>query len=871
MSRRKLLLIDGMSNVFRAFYGIRRLSRQGLPTNAIFGFTTMLRKVLNDEQPDYIAVVFDSAEPTFRHQMYAEYKANRAAMPDELATQMPYIFRVCEALRIPIIQQPGYEADDLIGTMARQAVDQGLDVVIVSNDKDLCQLVNDHVIVIKADQQTRIVLDARGVEQRLGVPPSQVVDVLALWGDSSDNIPGAPGIGEKGSVQIIKQFGSLEKALAGWEQVERKSYRESLRDHRDLILTSRELVRIKTDVPLEIDWTALERRPPDQAKAYALFTELDFTSLLKDFTDERIVSAAAPTKAGSAATPEVPVRYHTVTAQPEVQQAFESLWSRDRFAFVLDTTREKLQGIALSSQPYAADYIDLRTGQYALDGLRAVMENGLLAKTTYDLKPAIKLLRSQGITVEGACDDVMIAAWLLEPNRGKYELAALAHDYLHLDVSGDAGFDACRQADAILRLTTELHARLQQQQLESVYHEIELPLIVILAEMELAGVSIDLNLLREVSVELESKLAGLSEKIYEQAGRTFNINSPQQLADVLEALNIQIKRKTKKTGRVSTSADVLAEVAAEHPIVQHILDYRELAKLKGTYVDALPKLIDPRTGRIHTTFDQTGTATGRLSSRNPNLQNIPVRSAMGREIRKAFVAAPGHQLVVADYSQIDLRVLAHMSGDEAMTRAFRQGRDIHAEVARTVFGATTEAEERELRRLAKIVNFAIAYGIGAFGLAQRVGLSRTQAKQVIENYYRTYPGVRRYMHETIESARRQGFVRSLCGRIRQIPQITDRNANVRQRAEREAINAPIQGGSADIFKLGMIRVHRALQRQQLKARMVLHVHDEVLLEVPEPELLSVLQLVKQEMEQAYPLSVPLVVDVAHGRNWLEVK
>ncbi len=873
MARKKLVLIDGMSNVYRAYFAIPRLSnRQGLPTNAIYGFTTMLRKVLKDERPDYIAVVFDTEEPTFRHEMHPEYKANRAEMPDDMALQMPYILRVCEALRIPVLKIPGYEADDIIGTLARRAEKEKMDVVIVSNDKDLCQLVDDHVVVVKADRQTTTVLDRKGVEERLGVPPEKVVDVLALWGDASDNIPGAPGIGEKGSAQIIKQFGSLENALAHWDQVKRKSYREALRDYKEQILKSRELVTIRTDLPIDIDWEALRYREPDPDETIALFTELDFASLLKDFIDLDTRKVAARTARAARPTAEPPGEYRVVTDRQEARRILDGLWERDRFAFVLDMNADEVRGVSLATRPRSASYIDLTTSGLSLDDFQEAFENGLLAKTTHDLKQTLKLFLPRRMAIEGSIDDVMIASWLLDPNRGKYDLATIAREHLGIDVPTEATAEhLAEQADVIWRLTGELRQQLKENELTKLYEEMELPLVEILADMELAGIRVDPQVLREVGEELEAELEELSQKIYREAGREFNINSPQQLAGVFEALHIEVTRKTRKTGRMSTSADVLEGLASQYPIARYVLEYRELAKLKGTYVDALPKLINPQTGRIHTTFDQTGTATGRLSSKNPNLQNIPVRSERGREIRKAFVAAPGHRLISADYSQIDLRVLAHMTGDEAMTRAFREGRDIHAEVARTVFGAKTEKEERELRRLAKIVNFAIAYGIGAFGLSQRVGLSRREAQAVIENYYRRYPGVRRYMEETPKLARKQGFVRSLCGRIRPIPQIANKNYAVRQRAEREAINAPIQGGSADIFKLGMIRVYRALKREGLKARMVLQVHDELLLEVPVREVKRVRELVKQEMEQAYPLRVPLVVEVGEGKNWLEVK
>jgi len=868
---RRVFLVDGMSTIFRAYYAIRGLATsRGFPTNAIYGFTTMLRKLILEEKPEYLAVVFDTGEPTFRHKLFPSYKANRAEMPDDLALQIPYIHKVCEALGVPTLAIPGYEADDVIGTLARRAAHEGMDVVIVSNDKDLCQLVSAHVRLLKADRHAYVYYDEKGVEEWLGVRPDQVVDLLALWGDSTDNIPGAPGIGEKGAVQILRQFGTLEQALANWEKVEKKSYRESLRDHRDLILISRELVTIRTDLPVEIELEQLRYRGPDPHRAYELFAELEFASLLKDIVEVEKIAAERPT---AAVTKEEMGEYRFVSDERALREWVERVWAADRFAFSLAASEEGIRGIALALEPRAAIYVDVTAVPAAGEIVREILENGLIIKCAHDVKSALKVFASQGIEPAGTLEDVLIAAWLLDPNRGKYDLRTLARDYLRIEWEEEpASWRAsARAADVILRLNGVLARRLAEMELERVYREIELPLIGILAEMERIGIRVEVEALREASEEMEREIEALTRRIYETAGREFNINSPQQVGEVLEEHGLIVTRRTKKTGRISTSADVLEELAGDHELPRLILDYRELVKLKGTYLDSLPRLVNPATGRVHTTFNQAGTATGRLSSASPNLQNIPVRTPLGRRIRRAFVAEPGWLLLSADYSQIELRILAHLTGDPEMTEAFRRGLDIHAHVARTVFGAQTPEQEQELRRLAKIVNFGIAYSIGAFGLAQRTGLSRREAQRVIENYYRTYRGVRRFMEEIPKQARRTGYVRTLFGRIRPIPDIANKNPSLRARAEREAINAPVQGTAADLVKLAMIRVHHALRKNALKSRLLLQVHDELLLEVPEEEREIVPELVTTEMENVHRLNVPLVVEIGMGRNWMEAK
>lgn len=865
MPRPRLFLIDAMSNIFRAYYAIRGLSnRSGLPTNAIYGFTAMLRKLIVEEKPEYLVAAFDTAEPTFRHQMYEAYKANRAEMPDDLGPQIPYVYRVCDALRVPTLKKPGYEADDIIGTLARRAVAHGLEVVIISNDKDLCQLVNEHVVVIKSDRQNTVVCDIQGVEERMGVPPNQVVDFLALVGDSSDNVPGAPGIGEKGGVQIVRQFGSVEAALEGWEKVERKSYRESLRDNRELILKSKELVTVHTDVPIETDFEALRYAGPDAEATTALLKELDFTTLLKDLIGIQALLPGAT--AASARVESDGVRQlEDVTA---LGACAEELLRQPAGAFGWEVGDHRLTGIGITYRPGEAVFFRTEDESSLARALRPALDSSRLRKIAHDWKPVWKMGRRQQLVLSGTLDDLSIAAWMIDPNAGKYELEDLAKTWLDSPVIGS---DPGHSAEIIYRLAPLVLEKLRSMDLEEPYRTLEIPVIEVLADMELAGVRVDAETLSAVGSEMDRDIAALTVRIHQEARRSFNINSPQQLADVFEELGIEVTRRTKKTGRVATGADVLEELALRYPLARMVLDYRELVKLKGTYVDALPKLIRPGTGRIHTTYDQTGTATGRLSSKNPNLQNIPIRSELGRRIRRAFVPEKGHVLISADYSQIDLRVLAHVSGDEAMSEAFRQGADIHTQVARTVFGAKTPAQEKEFRRQAKIVNFAIAYGIGSFGLSQRVGLPRKEAQRVIDAYYALYRGVRGYMDRTPEEARRSGFVRTLAGRRRPIPQINDRNFNLRARAEREAINAPIQGGAADIFKFAMLRVHRALKEQALRTKMVLQVHDEIVLEAPEDEASTVRALVKTEMQSAFQLNVPLEVDVGQGSNWMEAK
>jgi DNA polymerase-1 len=899
----RVFLIDSMSHIFRAYFAPMSgrtdplMNSQGQVTQAVFVFTNMLRKLLSDENPHYIAAVFESGEKTFRHETFDNYKANRAEMPDDLASQLPYIIRVCEAYNIPILNAPGFEADDVIGTLALQCAERGLQAVIVSNDKDMCQLVRDPLIVSMRQNSQNVKrkvpvppiewCDEAWVEAKFGVPPSQIIDLLGLMGDAVDNIPGAPGIGEKGAVQIVKQFGSIENALQRWEEVKHKSYRESLRDNADLIRQSRELATIRTDVSIELDLDKLRSKPPDRVAAYQLFKELEFQSLTREFADAATVAASM---AGQATAPR---KYRIVRNRGELDSLVRSLWDTDHWSFaVADSSpagggqqggsrdSDKLTGVAISTAAGVVAYVDVEGfeegADMALSSLRDVLTNGLLTKSVHDLKRAVALLDTVNIEPEGVADDTLLAAYLLDPIRSKYELADLAREAVGLERLTEpptgwtaSQWEAAEAADFANQVADVLRERLIEQGLEMIYNEIELPLAPLLNRMERAGLRVDTTVLSGLSSYIGAELDALTTKIYQVAGQEFKINSPKQVGDVLEQLNISSGRKTS-TGRVSTSKAVLEELAQTYELPRLIIEYRELDKLKSVYTDTLPGQLGPD-GRIHSQLNQTVAATGRLSSSDPNLQNIPIRTELGQRIRRAFVAEKGYKLISADYSQLELRLLAHVTHDPVMVDAFQNDDDIHARTARLVFGATNEKELKEARRFAKIVNFAIAYAIEPFGLSQRVGISRKEARQVIDDYYNTYRGVKRYMEEIPERAREQGYVRSIYGRIRPLPGINDRNGNVRNRAEREAINMPIQGTASDIVKIAMLKVEDALKRENLNARMLMQVHDELLIEAAEEDAEKVAEVLRNEMENAVELDVPLKVEVGIADNWMDAK
>ena len=894
----RVFLIDSMSHIFRAFYAplanraAPLMNSKGQVTQAVYIFTNMLRKLLQDEQPKYIAAVFESKEKTFRHESFTDYKANREQMPDDLASQMPYIKRLCEAYSIPMITVSGYEADDVIGTLAVQAANKGLEAVIVSNDKDMCQLVRDPLVVCMR-QNSQVVkrkepvppiewCDEAWVLKKFGVPANKLVDLLGLMGDSIDNIPGAPGVGPKGAVQMIQDYGSIDNALRHWEEIKNKRYRESLRDNADLIRKSRELAEIKTDIDIELNLEELQARPPDRAAAYELFRELEFTNLTNEFADsaKTIVS-------------KVEREYSIVRNKRELDALLEKLWQAEHVGIALSNSSAPgagqqqserddhgARGIAFAAEAGKSAFVDLENfaegRDTAVAGLKELLTNGLLEKSVHDLKRATALLAPFGIELAGIEDDTLIAAYVLDPTRSKYELNDLAREAIGIEGGGpayegwsEAAWQATEVADLTAQTATVLRKRIDEKDLGSIYRDIELPLAPLLYRMERAGIRVDLNVLAELSRHLGAELEKLTNKICQLAGREFNINSPKQVAECFETLNIVSGRKTS-TGRVSTSKAVLEELALTHELPRLIIEYRELEKLKSVYTDALPHQV-ARDGRIHGQLNQTVAATGRLSSSDPNLQNIPIRTELGRRIRRAFVAEKGNKLISADYSQLELRLLAHITRDEVMLDAFQKGDDIHNRTARLVFGAQTDEELKEARRFSKIVNFAIAYAIEPWGLSQRVGISRQEARKVIDDYYATYKGVRRYMDEIPVQAREHGLVRSLYGRIRPLAGINDRNANIRRAAEREAINMPIQGTASDIVKIAMLHADNAFRREGLNAEMLMQVHDELLVECPASEAETVAATLKREMENAVELDVPLVAETGIGDNWMDAK
>jgi DNA polymerase-1 len=913
----RVFLIDSMSHIFRAFFAPMAnraaplANSKGQVTQAVYIFTNMLRKLLTDEKPNYIAAIFESGEKTFRHETFADYKANRLAMPEDLASQLPYIRRLCEALNIPMINSPGYEADDVIGTLAKKIAEQKLQAVIVSNDKDMCQLVSDpYVVCMRTNSQVvkrkEFVppiewCDEAWVEKKFGVPASKVVDLLGLMGDSIDNIPGAPGIGAKGAVQLITQFGSIDDALAGWEEVKHKTYRESLHNNPDLIRQSRELARIRLDLDVELDLDQIKARPPDRAAAYELFKELEFSALTREFADAALINPDAV---------DDKLNYEVIASRAALDNLIRTLWEAEIVGVAIaDSTAvqekandkpasagsagengeldrqcsldyEPAEGIAFSTAAGVSAFVDFNKfpegRETALTALREVLSNGLLEKAVHDLKRNVGLLAKLDISLAGVKDDTFLAAYLLDPNRSKYELSDLAREavgveHLTKPATGwtDMQWETAVAADLTVRTAKVLHQRILETKLETIYSELELPLAPLLFRMERAGLKVDRATLNDLSNYLGLELRQLTIKIYELAGREFNIGSPKQVGEVLSELEMTSGRKTS-TGRISTSKAVLEELAQTFELPRLIIDYRELDKLKSVYTDALPHQI-ASDGRIHCLLNQTVAATGRLSSSEPNLQNIPIRTELGRRIRRAFVAEKGYQIISADYSQLELRLLAHITQDPVMLEAFQHGEDIHARTARLVFGAQTDEELKEARRFAKIVNFAIAYAIEPWGLSQRVGISRQEARKVIDDYYNTYKGVRRYMEEVPIKAREHGYVRSIYGRIRPLPGISDRNANIRKAAEREAINMPIQGTASDIVKIAMLRVDEEFKREGIEARLLMQVHDELLVEAKTETASHVAEVLKREMESAVTLDVPLIVDVGIADNWMDAK
>jgi DNA polymerase-1 len=904
MARPTLFLIDGSSQMYRAYHAFRGrgLSNQeGRSTHAVYVFVTMLRKLFADHNPAYIAASFDLAGPTFRDEIASDYKANRAQMPDDLVEQINWVHEACEALGVPILTTKGYEADDVLGTLATRAAEAGHKVAIVSIDKDFFQLVRDDAIAVYDPREDGAWFDEQGVVEKFGVKPSQVVDVLALVGDTSDNVGGVPGIGKKGAIDLITQYGSLDGLLAHAADLKPKQ-RETLETHREQALKSRRLVTIRTDAPIDFDLESLRYRGASRARCFELFTRLAFRTLVNEY---------APT------ADSVETDYALITTEEGLHSLVAELRSAGSFAIYLITDqpapmRSTIAGIAVSTRDRQGRYIPIghvgdgeRTdllasasapvqldASFVLRTLAPLLEDAAIAKRGHDLKTVALVLARSGITLQGLSFDSILASYLLDANRSNHVLEEVALEHLGYrahseeEVRGRGAKAiafptlspeairsfAAERADLAWQLSGKLSPLIVSENLESVYRELEMPLIPVLVDIERAGVLVDLPLLASQSRHLEQELASYTARIYELAREEFNINSPPQLGRILfEKLALPVAKKTGKTRSASTAAEVLEELALVHELPRLVLDWRGLQKLKSTYIDALPLMVHPVTGRVHTSFNQAIAATGRLSSSDPNLQNIPIRSELGREIRRAFIAAPGRVLISADYSQIELRVLAHLADEEALIEAFLTGEDIHDRTAARLFGANHGLSRHEMRSRSKMVNYAVLYGKTPFTLAKDINVSQEAAQEFINAYFTGFPRVRAFIDRTLDEARQSGVVRTMFGRRRLMPNLTSRNYQMRSQAEREAVNMPIQGTAADILKKAMIDLHAALPGSGLRAQMILTVHDELLFECAREDADTVAAFVRERMEGAASLRVPLTVDIGIGENWRDAK
>jgi len=853
----RLFLIDSFGFIFRAYHA---RARSGAPpmrtatwlsTEAVYIFHNMMRRLTAAFQPDYLAAVFESVGKTFREESFAEYKANRTEMPPDLAEQIPYVRRLLESQRVPILQYEGFEADDVIGAISHQAADRGIEVIIVSSDKDMLQLVNEYVRMLNP-MKDDVIYDIAGATEFMGVTPGQVADLLALKGDSIDNIPGAPGIGDKGAKELIQRFGSVEAAIEQAASITKKTQRESLQNHRDQILMSKKLATIDVNVPVEWSLDAMAVREPDVEELRKIYRELEFFSLLKD-----IGPAEADTK-GDWAVLEDEAAVSKFVGSLDASRPAAVVYS---MAAEGELALESMIGIAQSAKAGRA------VPERFYGQLRAWLGDASFRKVTHDAKSLLLELARMEMPAEGIARDVMLEAFLLNPEPSAADMAKLAERYLDRRMGGAVE----QQASGVLELAALFAGQLDARpEMARLYREVEMPLAGVLARMEHTGIRIETGQLGLLSKRMDAEIQRLSGEIHELAGHLFNINSPQQLGKVLfEEMGLPVPVRYGKGKQISTAAEVLEDL--EHPIAAKVLEYRQLAKLKGTYVDALPMRIDSRTGRLHTSFHQTGAATGRLSSSDPNLQNIPIRTELGREIRAAFVPEKGWKLLVADYSQIELRLLAHLSHDPVLMDAFTKGQDIHTRTACEVFGVTPDAVNADMRRMAKAVNFGIVYGQTPFGLSMQLGITRPQAELYILNYFERYHGVKDYIDRTIAEVRQSGVSKTMFGRERPIPDMHSRNPNARGFAERTAINTPMQGGAADLIKMAMIRIDEILAGEGWRTRMLLQVHDELVLESPAEEAERAAAMVKREMEGVHALAVPLVVETGIGENWRDAK
>jgi DNA polymerase I len=884
--KKRLFLVDAMGYVFRAFFAPmdRLQTSAGVPTKVPYLFATMMRRLLEnkDRRPDYLAVVFDHSAPTFRDKLFAEYKAQRPPMPDDLSIQIPFVRRYCAAMHLPILEYPGYEADDVIGTLARLATSDGnskdLEVFIVTSDKDLRQLVTKDVTILDPAKND-LLIDEKKVEELMGVPPSKVADVMALMGDSIDNIPGArnpndkpapgerrkAGIGDVGARQLIQQFGSVEEALKRAGEVKRAGYREALQNCAEFVLLSKQLATIPTDAPVPLDLDLMKMGPPDTEALRELYSELGFTSLLRELaplTDHRktdYLRLEMPGDTGKFLGTVKPGQETAAWLALDAQEADEEGFGT------------RVLGVELSTKIASARISENDAQGQALAALGDWLADPKKPKVVHDPKLfnllAAKDIASDADGVAGIRHATMLYSYLLRPTTAKHEFAEVVLRHLNRTLSGAPG----ERADFLLRLAPVLREEVEKLGLLEVYEKIDLPLAPVLARMEAAGVRVDPAELDRISTKTTEEIARIEKSIFELVGFEFNVGSPQQLAEVLfDKLNLQPPRRSRAKSR-STAADVLEELATEHALPKKVIEFRELTKLKSNYADVLPRLIHPGSGRLHTRFSQTGAVTGRLSSSNPNLQNIPIRTELGREIRAAFIAAPGSLLLSADYSQIELRILAHLSEDPVLVEAFRRGEDIHSRTAQEVFDIAPFAQTREHRRVAKVINFGVIYGLSAFGLAQQLDIDQKEAARFIAKYFERYRGVKEFLDGQIAETRKSGITKTLFGRIRPIPEINSPQPNLRNFAERTAMNTPMQGAAADLIKLAMIELDRRLPKEKFKSRMILQVHDELLFEGPETEIPKLTQLAKEVMEGVHQFRVPIVADTKVGHNWRDMK
>lgn len=918
---KKFYLLDAYALIYRAYYGLirsPRINSKGQNTSAIFGFLTTLNEVLQKEQPDLLAIGFDPAGHTFRHELFPEYKAQREATPEDIKKAVPIIKDLIKAYRIPILEVPGFEADDVIGTMAKAAVREGYEVRMITPDKDYAQLVEPNLLMQRPGHGNVPweILGPQEVCEKYGLQsPLQVIDYLALMGDAADNIPGCPGVGPKTATTLLQQFGSCEDIITHSSEL-KGSVRKKIEEHVDEIKLSKVLTTIKTDVPLQYDFEQFKIEEPDKEALRQIFTELEFRSFLTKLDEPQKSSKSAPVELslfGSEPTEDkgddserlfsrlenLSYKYKLIENETEAKELADFLLTNEIFSLDTETTSiealdAKLVGLSFSTEDFRAWYVpvsrETEKAKKILDIFRPVYENSKILKVGQNLKYDLTVLANYGIHLSGPLFDTMLAHYLIQPEL-RHNMDYLAEIYLNYktihieELIGPKGRGqknmgdlepkdiykyACEDADVTLRLMKPLAEELRKNGVEEVFQNIEMPLMPVLARMERNGVVLDTETLKEVENDFTLRLQTLEKDIYELAGHEFTINSPRQVGEVLFGeLKLSEKVKKTKSGQYSTSEEVLRDLHSKHPIVQKILDYRGLKKLLSTYVEALPKLINPATGHIHTSFNQAVTATGRLSSSNPNLQNIPVRGEDGREIRKAFIPEAGEIFFSADYSQIELRIMAHLSGDEHMIEAFNAGHDVHAATAARIFHKDIKDISKDERRKAKTANFGIIYGISAFGLAERMDVSRTEAKELIDSYFEMYPKIKDYISKAVDTAREKGYIETEFGRRRYLPDINSRNAVVRGYAERNAVNAPIQGTAADIIKIAMIRVQQRLDAEGCKARMMLQVHDELNFSVPTDEFDKVKRIVIEEMQGAYKMSVPLEADCGEGKNWLE--